>query len=57
MKHNTTTYDHIDDRANGSHLAVDGSGVVCSREVLSVALVCGDERQPGVLHGDTTPGE
>lgn len=40
-------YDHVDDGVDGSHLG--GPGVVCSREVLSVALVRGDEWQPGVL--------
>lgn len=41
------TYDHLNDGADGSHLG--GPGVICSCEVLSVVLVCGDERQPGVL--------
>lgn len=41
------TYDHFNDGFNGSHLG--GPGVVCGREVLSVMLVCGDERQPSVL--------
>lgn len=43
----TDTYDHVNDGVDGSHLG--GLGVVCSGEVLSVVLVRGDERQPGVL--------
>lgn len=41
------TYDHLNDGADGSHLG--GPGVICSCEVLPIVVVCGDERQPGVL--------
>lgn len=41
------TYNHVNDGADGSHLG--GSGVICGCEVLPVVVVCGDERQPGVL--------
>lgn len=41
------TYNHFNDGADGSHLG--GPGVICSCEVLSIVVVGGDERQPGVL--------
>ena len=41
------TYYHIDDGANGPHLG--RPGVISGREVLSVALVRGDDRQSGIL--------
>lgn len=40
-------YNDVNDGSNGFDLG--GSGVICSREVLPVVVVCGDDRQPGVL--------
>lgn len=45
------TYDNVDDGMDGSHLG--GPGVVCSREVLSVVMISGDQGQPGVLKTQT----
>lgn len=47
------TYDHVDNGMDGSDLG--GPGVVCSGEVLSVVLVRGDQRQPGVLTRHKSP--
>lgn len=41
------THDHVNDGLYGAHLF--GAGVICSCEVLSVILVCGDDRQSGLL--------
>lgn len=41
------THDHVNDAPYGAHLR--GAGVICSCEVLSVILVCGDDGQSGVL--------
>lgn len=41
------THNHVNDGLYGAHLF--GAGVICSCEVLSVILVCGDDRQSGLL--------
>lgn len=43
------TYDHFNDGFNGIPLRIPL--VVCSGEVASVGVVCGDDGQPGVLQG------
>lgn len=51
LKNRRGAYDDIDHVPDGVHVC--GSASVCSCEVLSVGLICGDERQTSVLHRNT----